>query len=89
MRFAESLSTIGAKIIILHNGIVSNYFPDYVICFLHFRIGFELFPQLCNLLHCYKAYHVGIGLHYINVSNEFTGYVIYFYIAEPCYPKGP
>ena len=34
---------------------------------LHCRIGFELFPRLCNLLCCYKAYHVGIGLHYIIV----------------------
>ena len=43
-------------------------FPDYVIIFCTLqKIGFELFPLLCNLLRCYRAYHGGIGLHYIIV----------------------
>ena len=53
-----------AKIITLHNVIVSNSFPRLCHNSLHYRIGFELFPRLCNLLCGHKAYHVGIGLHY-------------------------
>ena len=44
---------------------------------------FELFPRLCNLLRCCKAYHVDIGIHYILVWElYFTGYVICLYITE-------
>ena len=39
--------------------------PDHIITFLHHRIGFELFPRLCNLFCCFNVYHVDIGLHYI------------------------
>ena len=56
--------TIGAKIITLHNFIVSNSFPQLCNHSLHYRIGFELIPGLCNFLRCCKAYHVGIELHY-------------------------
>ena len=42
-------------------------FPDYAI-FLHYRIGFKLFPPSCNLLR-YKAYHVVSGLHYNYCQN--------------------
>ena len=37
------------------------HLPEHVII-LHYRIGFELFPQLCSLLRWCKAYHVGSGL---------------------------
>ena len=57
--------TIGAKIVTLHNLIVSNSFPRLCNNFLHYRIGFALFPRLCNFWCCFKVYHVDIGLHYI------------------------
>ena len=59
--------TVGTKIIALGAKLLHYItllfrinFPKYVVHF--FRIGFELFPRLCNLLRCYEAYHVGIGL---------------------------
>ena len=33
----------------------------------HYRLGFEWFPQLCNVLRCCKAYHADIRLHYVIV----------------------
>ena len=51
----------------LHYLIVIELISCYVICLLHFRIGFELFLRLCNVLRCDKAQHMDIGLHYIIV----------------------
>ena len=45
-------------------------FPDCVIFFLHYRIGFELFPRSCNFWCCFEVYHVDIGLHYIKLFSN-------------------
>ena len=75
----ETKITIGAKIITLHNFIFQINSSNYVICFLHRRIGFELFPRLCNFLCCCKAYHVDMRLYLIHqLSNLFLHYRIGF-----------
>ena len=66
-------STVGARMITLHNFIVSNYFPQLCNSLLHYRIGSKLLSQLCNLLRCCKAHHVDIGLHYIIVFESIYG----------------
>ena len=60
-----TLHTIRAKIITLHNFVVSNSFPRLRNKFSHYRIGFESISGLCNFLRCCDTYHVDVGVHYI------------------------
>ena len=75
-------STIGAKMITLHNFIFLINFPDYVRIAYITELVWNYFRSC--VMSCVVAKHTMWTLHYITelFLNQFRGYVIYLYITE-------